>query len=437
MRRTVSAFLGSLARRRVAWLPVALWLAAASAVAQPPPQDATGAQTTISIVRIHGNHTTPDDEVRRLAGITEGEPLPEGGAEAIAARLEATHRFRRVDVRVRHRSIEDTSDVALILIVEEQPAPAAAPAPGPLRWLRNAGAGVMWLPIVDYEDAYGFTYGARFTVRDALGPLSRVSAPLTWGGTRRAAVEAESRPGVLRGASLQGGLALWQREHPHFEVDERRTEAWAGAAIPIHGRLRAEPRAAWASVRFAGAARDLLTAGGELVLDTRLNPAMPRNAVYLRGGVEAVREQGRDLYWRSRADLRGYLGVWGPAVVAVRGRVEDASAPQPDYLKPWLGGASSLRGVSPGRFAGDRLVAASAELRVPLSSPLSAGTLGVAAFVDAGGVAAHGTPLSAIDFERSAGAGIFLALPVFSLNLDVAHALGRGTRLHVSTGVRF
>lgn len=437
VRGAVPPFVGWWSRRRVPWLGLVLCLVAGPAVAHPLVPDVTGARTTVSVVRIHGNHTTPDDEVRRLAGITEGEPLPLGGAEAIAARLEATHRFRRVDVRVRQRSIEDASDVALIVIVEEHPAPAAAPAPGPVRWLRNTGAGVMWLPIVDYQDAYGFTYGARVTLADALGPRSRVSVPLTWGGTRRVAAEAELRPGALRGASLQGGLALWQREHPHFEVDERRTEAWAGAVIPIHGRFRAEPKATWASVRFGGASRGLFTAGGDLVLDTRLNPALPRNAAYLRGSVESVREEGRDAYWRGRADLRAYLGLWGPAVVAVRGQWEDASAPQPDYLKPWIGGTSSLRGVSPGRFAGDRMIAASAELRVPFSSPLSAGTLGLAAFVDAGGVGAHGTPLSAIDIERSVGAGVFLALPVFSVNLDVAHAVGRGTRLHLSTGVRF
>ncbi len=433
-----AAVVGVLAER-VAWAAALalLWLAGAGPLLASGSQSQPEGPLRVAQIRVHGNHTTPDEDVRRLAGLSEGDTLPAGGVAEVAARLEASGRFRRVEVRVRQRSIEDASDVALIVIVEEHPVPSAAPMSAPARWLRNTGAGVMWLPVLEYEDAYGVTFGARVTLADALGPRTRVSVPLTWGGTRRAALEVEARPAGWRGATLLGGVALWQREHPHWETAERRTEAWAGSVVPVAGRLRAEPRVTWAAVRFGGVDRDLVIAGGDLVLDTRVNPALPRNAVYLRGGVHAVREEGRATYRRTRADLRAYVGMWGSAVLAVRGQVEDASAPQPAYLQPWLGGVRSVRGLSPGRFAGDRLVAASAEVRVPFSSPLSAGTLGVAAFVDAGGVGAHGTPLSAIEFERSAGAGLFLALPVFSVNLDVAHAVGRGTRLHVSTGVRF
>lgn len=425
----------------VAGLLVLSFLLTAS-VAFSLPQDVaritpTARPGTIGAVRVHGNHTTPDEDVRHLAGIAVGEPMPDGGTEAVAARLKASGRFRRVDVRVRQRSLEDPSDLALIVIVEEHPAPSVAPVPAPVRWLRNTGAGLMWLPILDYEDAYGFTYGARFTFVDALGERSRVSVPATWGGTRRVAVEVERRLARPARVSLTAGAGVWQREHPHHDADERRTEGWLGAAVSLGGRMRLEPRLAWASVDFAGTSGGLFTGGADVVLDTRLNPALPRNALFVRAGVETVRPEDWPSYRRTHADARAYVGVIGTSVLAVRGRVEDASGPQVPYLQPWLGGTSSLRGLRPGALAGDRLVAASVELRVPFSSPLRVGTLGAAVFLDTGAVGAHGTPFSALEFERSLGAGLFLALPVFSLNLDVAHAVGHGTRLHVATGVRF
>jgi outer membrane protein assembly factor BamA len=264
-----------------------------------------------------------------------------------------------------------------------------------------------------------------------------VSFPLSWGGTRRAAVELERGLGGPARVSLGGGLGVWQQEHPHFDVDERRTEAWVGATLPIAGPVRVEPRLAWASVRFDQDTSDLFTAGADLVVDTRLNPALPRNAVNLRAGVESVRAGDADAYVRAHADLRGYVGLVGTSVLAVRGRVEHATAAQPPYLQPWLGGSGSVRGLAPGRFAGDRLVMASAELRVPLGSPLSVGTLGLVGFADVGAVGPRDQPFASMAFTPGAGAGVFLALPLVSLNLDLAHAFGHGTRLHVSTGVRF
>ena len=49
----------------------------------------------------------------------------------------------------------------------------------------------MFLPIVNYADGYGFTYGGRVSTIDLLGIGERLSVPLTWGGTRRAALEVE------------------------------------------------------------------------------------------------------------------------------------------------------------------------------------------------------------------------------------------------------
>ena len=59
------------------------------------------------------------------------------------------------------------------------------------------------------------------------------------------------------------------------------------------------------------------------------------------------------------------------------------SGPLPLYEQPLLGGAALLRGSDLGYRSGDNLTAFSAELRVPLTSPLSVGRLGVTGFIDA------------------------------------------------------
>ena len=77
---------------------------------------------------------------------------------------------------------------------------------------------LMFLPILSYADGYGFTYGARFSTVDLLGAGERLSVPLTWGGTRRAALEAERtfKRGPLTRSSRAS--AIWQRENPRFEI---------------------------------------------------------------------------------------------------------------------------------------------------------------------------------------------------------------------------
>ena len=88
-------------------------------------------------------------------------------------------------------------------------------------------------------------------------------------------------------------------------------------------------------------------------------------------------------------DARGFLGLFGRTVLAVRARYQGASAAVPAYAQPLLGGVGSggvgsVRGHRVGARAGDRLAAASVELRWPLTSPLSVGTMGARLFFDTG-----------------------------------------------------
>ena len=124
---------------------------------------------TLGEVRVHGNHTTPDADVLALAGLAVGGPVTDDDA---ARRRRTKLRQQRTVCRTSRcasafgRST-NPSDILVILLVDEHPGVAADDlTPGPLKRFRSFG---MWLPIVDYADGYGFTYGARVSFVDALG----------------------------------------------------------------------------------------------------------------------------------------------------------------------------------------------------------------------------------------------------------------------------
>jgi len=114
-----------------------------------------------------------------------------------------------------------------------------------------------------------------------------------------------------------------------------------------------------------------------------------------------------------------------------------SSAALPRYEKLLLGGGSSLRGYRAGSFAGDNLMAATAELRVPLSSPLGVTRAGISLFADVGAAYDHGAHLADTRFRVGGGGGVFLLASIFKLSLDLGFREGGGTRLHFSTGLQF
>ena len=79
-----------------------------------------GAQETIAEIRVHGNHTTPDADVLGLSGLTTGEPASDARlAEAGGAAQERTV-SPDVEVRKRFRSIDDPSDILVMIVVDER-----------------------------------------------------------------------------------------------------------------------------------------------------------------------------------------------------------------------------------------------------------------------------------------------------------------------------
>ena len=147
------------------------------------------AQGVVGEVRIHGNHTTPDGDVLAIVGDVVGKPATDQLIAEIDARLKKSGRFDGVEVRKRFRSIENPDDILLMVVVDEVPGIDPLDlTPSPMKKFWSSG---MFMPILHSEDGYGFTYGGCVSFVDRLGPRSRVSVPLTWGGERQARVQLE------------------------------------------------------------------------------------------------------------------------------------------------------------------------------------------------------------------------------------------------------
>jgi outer membrane protein assembly factor BamA len=358
----------------------------------------------------------------------------------IETRLRTSGFFESVEVRKRYRSLDGTGGIAIVLLVHEHPGQKSETAvEPPSRWpFSRFKSRLMFLPIIDYTDGYGFTYGARFSTIDLLGAGERVSIPLTWGGTRRAAVEVErtfERGPLTR---IESTFGISQSENPRFDIDDRRVAWTARAERSIARLVRTGVETSQSTVAFGDLDDRLWTIGADAALDTRGDPAFPRNAVYLGASWTRLNVRGLDPINRWSTDARGYVGVVRQAVVAARVQYASADRTLPPYERLLLGGASNLRGFGAGSFDGDRLLVTSAELRVPITSVLSGAKLGVTAFVDAAKALDVGQPLDAAPWHRGAGGGVFLIATIVRINLDVARGLRDGdTRVHLSAGFGF
>ena len=254
--------------------------------------------------------------------------------------------------------------------------------PGPMKKFWSSG---MFLPILTSEDGYGFTYGARVSFVDRLGPRSRISVPLTWGGERQARVQVERSFRAARSnacpASVGIGGARTRITKSPIARRLRRAARIGAAAMAAARRRRPVRRRGVRRCR-----RKVSRFGGDVTIDTRVDPAFPRNAVHATFGIERLQFDAGSANRRT-ADVRGYSGCSARRVLAVRGLSRHVERRRCRHTNTnLLGGAANLRGYDAGYKAGDNLAAVSAELRIPVTSPLSIGRFGVKAFVDAGAV---------------------------------------------------
>ena len=419
-----------------------------------PEQEQAPAQPEIvREIRVHGNAAIADAEVLKIAGIAMDSPLAADAVSTIEKRLKDSGWFETVQVRKRYRSISDPTDVAIVLVVHERPSvrvseTTGAPKKDPFHVFKRR---TMFLPILSYADGYGFTYGARFTWNDLLGLGERISTPLTWGGTRKAAVELERnfKRGPLTRVSTSG--AIYQRENPAFNLgdeedgtDDQRLELKGRAERHFGHIFFTGVEATRAQVEFGlQPTVQQWTLGADAAIDTRGDPAYPGNAVYLFAGwnalnlLEGFDAGSADRINRYTLDGRGYLRLFGQPVLAGRAYYRTADATLPLHERWLIGGSSTLRGFRTGSFTGDETLAGSAELRIPITSVISGAKLGMTIFMDAAKVADYSGSLKDARWEKSAGAGVFLIASIIKLNLDVAKAFDGGTRVHLSSGFTF
>ena len=414
-----------------ATLILCAWLAGAAPT--------TAHEERIVDIRVHGNHLTSDADVIRLSGVTKGEPFTPATIDNARKLLRRTGMFDEVDVLKRFASIEDLSQIVVMIVVNEGPVRIEVPdIPGaePKIVRRGLGSRFMYLPILDAEDGYGWRYGLRVALAKPVGNNSRLSFPLTWGGERRAGAELEH---TFAHGRIQFGGALSSREHPFYKMRDDRRTAWTRAEAS-DGRLHFGVTGALNRIAFGPSTDTVKSIGADVVLDTRLDPLLPRNALYVKGSVEqlfAGIRTGTGALYRTRIDANGYLGLVRQSVLAVRVIREDASERMAPYFKSMLGGTESLRGFHAAEFVGDTLVAGSVELRAPLSSPIDVGKVGARIFADVGTVYDKGQRYKDQTLKQGFGGGLFLSAPLFILNLDVAHGKGSGTHVYFGGRLSF
>ena len=398
------------------------------------------AQTgTIAEIRVHGNATLTDEIVLKLAGIAVGSPLDAGGTDAIEKRLKESGRFDEVQVKKRYRTLA-MDEIALVLEVHERPGVSATgEAPSVMRRLRNR---LMFFPILKYDDGYGWTYGGQTAVVDALGKGTRLSFPLSWGGTKRAAIEADRTftSGPL--TRFTGSFGISERENPHYEIDDQRTQVNARAERRLFKVLTLGGDLGRTQMDYFPLHESFWSAGADASLDTRRDPMYPSDAVFTTVAWSRLNPIGDTSFGtnsidRYRVDARGYKRLIGQSVLAVRAGYDTASAPLPQY-EQWLLGGSSLRGIDSGTYVGDKRFLWSAELRVPFSSPLSMGRVGFNVFMDGGTTAPFGQRIQDQPRHKSAGGGLWLIAAIIQLNFDVSRSIdGKSTRFHFGTGFTF
>jgi outer membrane protein assembly factor BamA len=293
----------------------------------------------------------------------------------------------------------------------------------------------MYLPILHGEDGYGLTYGMTVTKPDVTSPRGRISVPLSWGGTRQVGLTFDRRFREGPFTRVEAGTAIERQENPAFQVGDTRRRVWARAERAM-GPIRVGGTTTWQHVSFGDTSEDVPSVAGDVTLDTRVDPILPRNAVLATASIERF-AFGAGATSRVHLEARGFIGLIGQTVLALRVVREDANHPLPEYLQSLLGGWSSLRGFEAGAFTGDTMAAGSVELRVPLTSALRVGKIGVSAFVDEGTAYAKGQRLSEAAWHRGTGGSVWIAATILQFGVSVAHAKGGGTRVNVGGGVTF
>jgi hemolysin activation/secretion protein len=231
------------------------------------------------------------------------------------------------------------------------------------------------------------------------------------------------------------------RDNPRFDVTDPRVELRGRAERSLPGGLRLGAELGRANVTFGDLGDRVWTFTADAAIDTRNDPSFPRRGVLARASWTSLHagaiSRARGGINQYRTEVRAFQPLAGQAVLALRGVHVSADAPLPGYERVLAGGASTLRGYRAGAFDGDRLTLASAELRIPWSSPLGGGRAGLTIFGDTAAAYPYDQRVRETRFHRGVGAGVFFSASVFAFNLDVARSDAGRQRAHVGFGFTF
>ena len=424
----------------------AVLLASALLLFSPP---LAAQQEVVVAIQVHGNTVTPSEDIIRASGIAIGAPVSEAVLADAEARLRSALKFETVDVLKRFASISDATRVLVLIQVDEGPVrievadvdEPGSDAPGTAvarpKAVRRSPFNIMFVPILTAEDGYGFTYGAQIAFSGHRAVRRRIVVPASWGGDKRIGAEYQQEFANRLAPRIRGGGFLQRRKHPYYEEDADRTRVWARTEWPIVRDIRAGAEAAWQSSSLVGQDVEARSIGADMVVDTRVDPLMPYNAIFVRSAVERLRFSSSDTAVRTEIDANGYVGLYRGIVVMLRAVRENFNRPAPPFYKSILGGSRNLRGFRAGTAVGDTLVAGSIDIRIPTTSPLRMARFGYNVFLDAGTTYDNGEKISDQKLEKGVGAGIWATAPLFRMSLAYARGIGSGGRVHIAAGLTF
>src|SRR5262249_27404585 len=143
-----------------------------------------------------------------------------------------------------------------------------------------------------------------------------------------------------------GGF-ISRRTNPFYQRDDDRQRVWVRGERELWPRVRLGATAGWQHDSFLDSSNQLGQFEADVVVDTRIDAVLPRNAVFARAAWDYLRLADGGAR-RTELDGRGYIGLFGQNILAVRGLRVDSDRPLPPYLKPLLGGMANLRGFAAG-----------------------------------------------------------------------------------------
>ena len=315
-------------------------------------------QEVVTAIQVHGNTLTSTEDIIRASGISVGDQVSDEDLSDAEARLSSALKFESVEVLKRFASISDLTRVLILIQVDEGPVRLEMPdidLPGPdvavpqvqrPRVVRRSRFSVMFVPILSAEDGYGFTYGAQFAFSGRRSAQRRVVVPASWGGDKRIGVEYQQEFSPRFAPRLRTGAFLQRRTHPFYEENADRTRVWGRTEWSILRDVRAGGEVAWQSSSLAGPEVEARSIGGDVIVDTRVDPLMPHNAIFVRSAVERLYFGSADTAVRTEIDANGYVGLYRGMVVALRAVHENFSRPAPHFLQIDTGGLAQFERLS-------------------------------------------------------------------------------------------